>query len=165
MLNTDKNLKLYYSISEVAAMFDVNESLLRFWEKEFPQLNPKKGGRGIRQYRKEDIETVKLIYHLVKERGMTLPGARQRMKDNKEATIRNFEIVDRLRAIREELVGMKLALDEFTYEDVESLKENIQGLKYNKYHSVCSSTLVTCFIFCICFRLLQIVRTSSTSCT
>jgi DNA-binding transcriptional MerR regulator len=129
MLNTDKNLKLYYSISEVAAMFDVNESLLRFWEKEFPQLNPKKGGRGIRQYRKEDIETVKLIYHLVKERGMTLPGARQRMKDNKEATIRNFEIVDRLRAIREELVGMKLALDEFTYEDVESLKENIQGLK------------------------------------
>jgi DNA-binding transcriptional MerR regulator len=84
---------------------------------------------GIRQYRKEDIETVKLIYHLVKERGMTLPGARQRMKDNKEATIRNFEIVDRLRAIREELVGMKLALDEFTYEDVESLKENIQGLK------------------------------------
>lgn len=86
-------------------------------------------GRGIRQYRKEDIETVKLIYHLVKERGMTLPGARQRMKDNKEATIRNFEIVDRLRAIREELVGMKLALDEFTYEDVESLKENIQGLK------------------------------------
>ena len=61
--------------------------------------------------------------------GHTLPGARQRMKDNKEATIRNFEIVDRLRAIREELVGMKLALDEFTYEDVESLKENIQGLK------------------------------------
>ena len=74
MLNTDKELKLYYSISEVARMFDVNESLLRFWEKEFPQLRPKKGGRGIRQYRKEDIETVKLIYHLVKERGMTLPG-------------------------------------------------------------------------------------------
>ena len=101
MLNTDKELKLYYSISEVARMFDVNESLLRFWEKEFPQLRPKKGGRGIRQYRKEDIETVKLIYHLVKERGMTLPGARQRMKDNKEA------------------------LDAFTYEDVEALKENL----------------------------------------
>ena len=80
----DKDLKLYYSISEVAQMFDVNESLLRFWEKEFPQLSPKKGSRGVRQYRKEDIETVKLIYHLVKERGMTLPGARQRMKDNKE---------------------------------------------------------------------------------
>ena len=125
MLNTDKELKLYYSISEVARMFDVNESLLRFWEKEFPQLNPKKGGRGIRQYRKEDIETVKLIYHLVKERGMTLPGARQRMKDNKEATLRNFEIVERLKSIREELIGMKESLDAFTYEDVEALKENL----------------------------------------
>ena len=108
MQNTDKELKLYYSISEVAGMFDVNESLLRFWEKEFPQLRPKKGGRGIRQYRKEDIETVKLIYHLVKERGMTLP-----------------EIVERLRSIREELIGMKEALDAFTYEDVEALKENL----------------------------------------
>ena len=125
MQNTDKELKLYYSISEVAGMFDVNESLLRFWEKELPQLRPKKGGRGIRQYRKEDIETVKLIYHLVKERGMTLPGARQRMKDNKEATLRNFEIVERLRSIREELIGMKEALDAFTYEDVEALKENL----------------------------------------
>lgn len=125
MLNTDKNLKLYYSISEVAAMFDVNESLLRFWEKEFPQLNPKKGGRGIRQYRKEDVETVKLIYHLVKERGMTLPGARQRMKDNKEATLRNFEIVDRLKSIREELVGMRDALDAFTYEQVEDLNRSL----------------------------------------
>lgn len=125
MLNTDKKLKLYYSISEVAAMFDVNESLLRFWEKEFPQLNPKKGGRGIRQYRKEDIETVKLIYHLIKERGMTLPGARQRMKDNKETTLRNFEIVDRLKSIREELVGMRDALDTFTYQQVDDLKENL----------------------------------------
>mgnify|MGYP000242573798 CR=1 FL=1 len=125
MQNTERDLKLYYSISEVAQMFDVNESLLRFWEKEFPQLRPKKGGRGIRQYRKEDIETVKLIYHLVKERGMTLPGARQRMKDNKEATLRNFEIVERLRSIREELTGMKEALDAFTYEDVEALKENL----------------------------------------
>ena len=120
MLNTDKELKLYYSIGEVAKMFDVNESLLRFWEKEFSQLNPK-----IRQYRKEDIETVKLIYHLVKERGMTLPGARQRMKDNKEATLRNFEIVERLKSIREELIGMKESLDAFTYEDVEALKENL----------------------------------------
>lgn len=125
MLNTDKNLKLYYSISEVAAMFDVNESLLRFWEKEFPQLTPKKGGRGIRQYRKEDVETLKLIYHLVKERGMTLPGARQRMKDNKEATLRNFEIVDRLKSVREELLGMRDALDAFTYEQVDALKENM----------------------------------------
>ena len=123
----DKDLKLYYSISEVAQMFDVNESLLRFWEKEFPQLSPKKGSRGVRQYRKEDIETVKLIYHLVKERGMTLPG--QRMKDNKENTLRNFEIVDRLKAIREELLSMKRALDGFTYEQVEELKKDIQEIE------------------------------------
>ena len=125
----DKDLKLYYSISEVAQMFDVNESLLRFWEKEFPQLSPKKGSRGVRQYRKEDIETVKLIYQLVKERGMTLPGARQRMKDNKENTLRNFEIVDRLKAIREELLSMKRALDGFTYEQVEELKKDIQEIE------------------------------------
>ena len=125
----DKDLKLYYYISEVAQMFDVNESLLRFWEKEFPQLSPKKGSRGVRQYRKEDIETVKLIYHLVKERRMTLPGARQRMKDNKENTLRNFEIVDRLKAIREELLSMKRALDGFTYEQVEELKKDIQEIE------------------------------------
>lgn len=107
-------------------MINVNESLLRFWEKEFPQLNPKKGGRGIRQYRKEDVETVKLIYHLVKERGMTLPGARQRMKDNKGVTLRNFEIVERLKSLREELVEMRDALDAFTYEQVETLKETLQ---------------------------------------
>ena len=58
MLNTDKELKLYYSIGEVADMFGVNTSLLRFWEKEFPQISPKTAGRGIRQYRKEDVETI-----------------------------------------------------------------------------------------------------------
>lgn len=125
MLNVDKNLKLYYSISEVAEMLGVNESLLRYWEKEFPQLSPKKAGRGVRQYRKEDVETAKLIYHLVKERGMTLPGARQRMKDNKENTLRNYEIVERLKNIREELLAMRDALDAFTYDDLDALKENI----------------------------------------
>ena len=108
MQNTERDLKLYYSISEVAQMFDVNESLLRFWEKEFPQISPKKGSRG------EDVETIRLIYHLVKERGMTLPGARQKLKDNREATIRNFEIIDRLKQIRQELIGMRDALDGFS---------------------------------------------------
>ena len=124
MLNTDKNLKLYYSIGEVAEMFGVNESLLRFWEREFPQLNPKKAGRGIRQYRKEDIETLKLIYYLVKERGMTLPGARQRIKDRRESTLRNFETVERLKAIREELIGMRDALDAFTEGQTDMQKDN-----------------------------------------
>ena len=129
VLNIDKNLKLYYSISEVAEMFGVNESLLRYWEKEFPQLCPKKAGRGVRQYRKEDVETVRLIYHLVKERGMTLPGARQRLRNNKEATLRSYEIVDRLKSIREELLAMRDALDAFTYDDLEALKENIGDLQ------------------------------------
>lgn len=68
-------------------------------------------GAGIRQYRKEDVETIGLIYHLVKEKGLTLPGARQRLKDNKEATVRNYEIVNRLKGIKEELLAIKKELD------------------------------------------------------
>lgn len=110
-------------------MLGVSESLLRFWEKEFPQITPKKAGRGIRQYRQEDIETLKLIYHLVKERGMTLQGARQRLEDNPKssATESNFELVERLKAIREELVSMRDALNAFSYEQVDTLKENLQA--------------------------------------
>lgn len=107
----EKELKLFYSISEVAEMFGVNPSLLRFWEKEFPQIAPNTTRRGVRQYRKEDVETVRLIYHLVKEKGMTLPGARQKLKDNKEATVRNFEIITRLKGIKEELQKIKKELD------------------------------------------------------
>ena len=128
-MKKDKNLKLYYSVGEVAEMLGVSESLLRFWEKEFPQIAPKKAGRGIRQYRQEDIETLKLIYHLVKERGMTLQGARQRLEDNPKssATESNFELVERLKAIREELVSMRDALNAFSYEQVDTLKENLQA--------------------------------------
>jgi DNA-binding transcriptional MerR regulator len=117
--------KLYYSISEVAAMLGVNESLLRFWEKEFPQLSPKKGSRGVRQYKQEDIDTAKQIYHLVKELRLTLPGARQRMKDKKSTTEKKVELLKRLKSLREELLSMKQALDGFTYEQVEELKEAI----------------------------------------
>ena len=109
--NPNKELKLYYSIGEVAKMFNVNESLLRFWEKEFPFITPKKAGGNVRQYRKEDIGNIRLVYHLVKEKGMTLPGARQRLKDNKEATVRNYEIVNRLKGIKEELLAIKKELD------------------------------------------------------
>ena len=78
--NPNKELKLYYSIGEVAKMFNVNESLLRFWEKEFPFITPKKAGGNVRQYRKEDIENIRLVYHLVKEKGLTLQGAKQKLK-------------------------------------------------------------------------------------
>ena len=126
MLKKDKNLKLYYSVSEVAEMFGVNESLLRFWEKEFPQIAPKKVGRGIRQYSKEDINTLKLIYHLVKERGMTLQGARQRLKDNKQLADTKCELVERLKAIRQELEEMRQSLNSFSYDQVDQLKEQLE---------------------------------------
>lgn len=109
--NKNKNLKLFFSIGEVADMLNVNESRLRFWEKKFPQIAPKKAGRGIRQYSHEDVEMIKLIYHLVKEKGMTLPGARQRLDDNREGTIRNFEAITRLKEIKEELLAIKKELD------------------------------------------------------
>ena len=113
--NANKDLKLYYSISEVARMFDVNESLLRYWEKEFPTIiSPKKAGGNIRQYRKEDIENIRLVYQLVKEKGMTLQGAKQRLKVNKEKTVQTAEVVSRLKEIREELVKLRKSLDYLT---------------------------------------------------
>lgn len=112
--NPNKELKLYYSIGEVARMFDVNESLLRYWEKEFPFIAPKKAGGNIRQYRKEDIENIRLVYHLVKEKGMTLQGAKQRLKNNKEKTVQTAEVVSRLKSIRKELVKLRSSLDYLT---------------------------------------------------
>ena len=113
MVLKKKPLKLYYSIKEVAEMFDVKESLLRYWEKEFPIISPKKAAGNIRQYREEDIANVRLVYHLVKERGLTLAGARQKLKNNKEATVRQEEIVNRLKQIKEELTQIKKAFDAF----------------------------------------------------
>ena len=113
--NPNKELKMYYSIGEVAKMFNVNESLLRYWEKEFPTIiSPKKAGGNIRQYRKEDIENIRLVYHLVKEKGMTLQGAKQRLKVNKEKTVQTAEVVSRLKEIREELVKLRKSLDYLT---------------------------------------------------
>ena len=109
--NNYNNLKLFFSISEVAQMFDVNESTLRFWEKEFEQIRPRKNGKGTRYYRQEDIDAVRLVYHLVKERGMTLAGARQKLKENPDTTIRHEEIVNRLKQIKEELLAMKSAFE------------------------------------------------------
>jgi len=101
-LNKDKNLKLYFSISEVAQMFDVNESTLRFWEKEFDQIRPRKTGKGTRSYRQEDIDAIRLVYHLVKERGMTLAGARQKLKENPPRRDRKQVETDQGRIARHE---------------------------------------------------------------
>ena len=103
-LNKNKDLKMFYSISEVAGMFNVTETLLRYWEKEFPNIKPQKAGRGIRQYTKADIEQVRLVYHLVKERGMTLQGARDMNKRDKGGDVnRNIEVIERLKSIRTDL--------------------------------------------------------------
>ena len=112
--NPNKELKLYYSIGEVAKMFNVNESLLRFWEKEFPFITPKKAGGNVRQYRKEDIENIRLVYHLVKEKGLTLQGAKQKLKVSKDTSIRTAKIIDRLLLVREELASMQKELDYLT---------------------------------------------------
>ena len=90
-LNKDKNLKLYFSISEVAQMFDVNESTLRFWEKEFDQIRPRKTGKGTRSYRQEDIDAIRLVYHLVKERGMTLAGRDRKQVETDQGRIARHE--------------------------------------------------------------------------
>lgn len=110
-LKKDKDVKIYSSISEVAQIFGVNESTLRFWEKEFNIISPRKTEKGTRFYKKEDIDAVRLVYHLVKERGLTLAGAKQKLKDNKETVIQQEEIVTRLKQIKEELLDLKAAFD------------------------------------------------------
>ena len=99
--------KIFYSIREVAEMFNVNETLLRYWEKEFPnQIKPKKGSRGSRQYTKDDIEDVRVVYNLVKVRGMKLAAAREALRKNKEGELRTLDALNRLREVRAELVRM-----------------------------------------------------------
>ncbi|MDP3641595.1 MAG: MerR family transcriptional regulator [Bacteroidota bacterium] len=99
--------KVFYSISEVADMFNVNTSNIRFWENEFDILKPHKNAKGNRMFTKEDIENLKLIYHLLKDRGMTIKGAQKKLKDNKADTLQNFEVVSRLQEIRQMLVDIK----------------------------------------------------------
>ena len=110
-LNPNKNLKLYYSIKEVAAKFGVSESLLRFWEKEFPHLRPKTTGSGVRQYTDKDIEQVKLIYNLVKERGFKLAAARKVLSKNRLGAEKTSDVMNTLISVREELKSLKKQLD------------------------------------------------------
>jgi DNA-binding transcriptional MerR regulator len=99
--------RLYYSIGEVAEMFNVNTSLIRYWEKEFDIIHPKKNKKGNRLFTQKDIENFHLIYHLVKERGMTLKGARKKLRENRQETMDNFEIIRILQNIRKMLVEIK----------------------------------------------------------
>lgn len=99
--------KLYYSIGEVAAIFNVNASLIRFWEKEFDMIKPKKNNKGNRLFTVQDIDNLKIIYHLVKERGFTLEGAKNKLKNNRKETIENVEIVQSLQQIKKFLLELK----------------------------------------------------------
>lgn len=103
--------RLFYSIQEVADHFAVNISLLRFWEKEFENINPKKTTGGTRQYTKEDIRQVEIVYRLVKEKGLTLEGARQTLKDKKDDETKRVEAIERLKNLREELVSLEEEFD------------------------------------------------------
>ena len=104
--------KLCYSISEVAAMFGVNASLIRFWEKEFAVIKPRKNAKGTRFFTQQDIDGIALIYHYVKERRLTLEGARQKIKENREDAEHTFRIVQSLQNIREMLLEIKNNIDE-----------------------------------------------------
>ncbi|MDR2130382.1 MAG: MerR family transcriptional regulator [Odoribacteraceae bacterium] len=99
--------KLYYAIGEVADMFGVNTSLIRYWEKEFDVIKPHKNKKGNRQFTLADIDHFHLIFHLVKEKGMTLRGAQMQLKERREETERLFEIVKRLKRVKEELLAIK----------------------------------------------------------
>ena len=110
VLSSKSIKKVYYSISEVADLFNVNKSLIRFWEKEFSIIRPKKNKKGNRFFTKKDIENFKIIFHLVKERGYTLAGAKKKLRENKNDTIRNIEIVNELKKIRDQLVALREVL-------------------------------------------------------
>ncbi len=99
--------KRYYGIGEVAKAFGVNTSLIRFWEKEFDVLQPKKNAKGNRKFTPNDIQNLKLIYHLVKERGFTLDGAKMRLKQERKRTLETFEVIEKLQKVKSELLEIK----------------------------------------------------------
>lgn len=99
--------KRYFKIGEVARAFNVNASLIRFWENEFDVIKPKKNAKGNRLFTQDDIKNLQMIYHLVKEKGFTLEGAKNKLKEDPEKTISNHEIIIRLDSIKNELIQIK----------------------------------------------------------
>jgi len=109
-MHIDLPEKRYYNIGEVAKAFDVNTSLIRFWEKEFDVIKPKKNAKGNRKFTPEDIKNLQFIYHLVKERGFTLEGAKTHLKEEKQKKLNNFEIINKLEGIKAQLIKIKTQL-------------------------------------------------------
>ncbi|MEJ8768612.1 MerR family transcriptional regulator [Prevotella sp. HCN-7019] len=111
VLNPNKNLKLYYSIKEVAQMIGVRECTLRYWETEFPHLKPKTTGQKVRQYTEKDIEQIKLIYNLVKVRGFKIAAARKMMNQNRSGADKSADVLDTLISVRDQLMELKKQID------------------------------------------------------
>lgn len=102
--------RIYYSIGEVAQMFDVNTSLIRFWEKEFDIIRPHKNKKGNRLFTQKDVDNFHTIYHLVKERGHTLKGAKEKLRNSREEVERDVEILKTLQHIEDFLKKLKAKL-------------------------------------------------------
>lgn len=105
--------KKYYKISEVAEILGINASTLRFWEKEFTIIKPKRNDKNTRFYTPEDIETIKMVYYLVKEKGLKLDAAQQQIKVNRHNVSQRALVIDRLKNVRDELSGLLNALNSF----------------------------------------------------
>ena len=103
--------KLYYSIKEVAQQINVSESLLRYWETEFPHLRPKKTGNRVRQYTEKDIEQIKVIYNLVKVRGFKIAAARKMLQENRNGVEKSQKVMETLFSVRDQLKDLKKQLD------------------------------------------------------
>lgn len=98
---------MYYSIGEVSKIFNVNTSLIRFWEKEFSILKPKKNAKGNRLFTQKDVDNLHVIFNLVKERGFTLDGAKKKMKENKDDSLNEVEMLKSLKKVRSFLLDLK----------------------------------------------------------
>ena len=109
-MHIDLPEKRYYGIGEVAKAFNVNTSLIRFWEKEFDVIKPKKNAKGNRKFTPEDIKNLQFIYHLVKERGFTLEGAKTHLKEEKQKSLDTFDIINKLEGIKAQLIKLKQQL-------------------------------------------------------
>ena len=111
-LNLNKNLKLYYNIHEVAEMFGVNESTLRYWEKEFTYLRPKISGPAkIRQYQEKDIEQIRVIHNLIKVRGFKIAAAKKILSQNRKGADKKAEALSTLMDVRAQLQALKKQFD------------------------------------------------------
>ena len=120
--------KLLYTMGEVTEMFDVNASLIRYWESKFDCIKPQKNKKGNRLFTPSDIENFKLIYHLVKEKGMTLEGANNTMKRRGKSVKRDVSILERLQNIRAMLVEVRNSLGEDSPAEYEAPIEAVNDL-------------------------------------